>query len=93
MHATIRNYSGGGALADALVEHQDEVRDLISGIDGFRAYYIVRDGDGVTTLSVFDEETGADESTRAAAAWIAENLGDLGLAPPEVTSGPVVFSI
>lgn len=93
MHATIRNYSGGGALADALVEHQDEVRDLISGIDGFRAYYIVRDGDGVTTFSVFDDEAGADESTRAAAAWIAENLGDLGLAPPEVTSGPVLFSI
>jgi hypothetical protein len=93
MHATIRNYSGGAALSDALVEHQDEIRTLLTGIDGFRAYYIVRDGDGATTVSVYDDQTGADESTRQAAAWVAENLGDLGVAPPEVTSGPVVFSI
>ena len=93
MHATIRNYSGGAQLSDALVEHQDEIRTLLSGIDGFRAYYIIRDGDGATTVSVYDDQTGADESTRQAAAWVAENLGDLGVAPPEVTSGPVVFSI
>jgi N-acetylglutamate synthase/N-acetylornithine aminotransferase len=93
VHATIRNYSGAAALADALVEHQDDIRNLLTGIDGFRAYYIVRDGDGATTISVFDDQAGADESTRLAAEWIAENLGDLGVAPPEVTSGPVIFSI
>jgi hypothetical protein len=93
VHATIRNYSGAAALADALVEHQDDIRNLLTGIDGFRAYYIVRDGDGATTISVFDDQAGADESTRLAAEWVAENLGDLGVAPPEVTSGPVIFSI
>jgi len=93
MHATIRNYSAGSALADALVEHQDEIRTLLTGIDGFLADYIVRDGDGATTISVYDDEAGADESTRAAAQWVGENLGDLGVAPPAVTSGPVIFSI
>ena len=93
MHATIRNYSGAAALADALVEHQDDIRNLLTGIDGFRAYYIVRDGDGATTISVFGDQAGADESTRLAAEWVAENLGDLGVAPPDVTSGPVIFSI
>ena len=49
MHATIRNYAGGGALADALVEHEADIRTLITGVDGFRAYYVVRDPDGATT--------------------------------------------
>ena len=92
MHATIRNYSGGGALADALVEHEDEIRSLLTAIDGFRAYYVVRDPDGATTVSVFDEAAGAEESTRQAAAWVGENLGGLGLAPPQVTTGEVLLS-
>jgi len=92
LHATIRNYSGGRALADALAEHQNEIRDLLTGIDGFRAYYVVRDDDGATTVSVFDDEAGALESTRVAAEWVAENLGDLGVAPPQVMTGEVAFS-
>jgi hypothetical protein len=92
MHATIRNYAGGSALADALVEHEADIRSLITGIDGFRAYYVVRDPDGATTISVFDDQSGAEESTRVAAQWVGENLGDLGLAPPEVTTGEVLLS-
>jgi hypothetical protein len=93
MYATIRNYAGGGALADALVEHQAAVRDLISGVDGFRAYYVIRDPDGATTVSIFDDRAGAEESTRVAAAWVAENLGELGLAPPQVVTGEVLLSV
>jgi hypothetical protein len=92
MYATIRNYAGGAALADALVEHESDVRGVITGIDGFRAYYLVRDEDGVTTVSVFDDRDGAEESTRAAAAWVSENLGDLGVAPPQVSTGEVLLS-
>jgi hypothetical protein len=89
VHLTIRNYAGGGPLADALLEHEDEVRGVITGIAGFRAYYLIRDDDGITTVSVFDDEAGAAESTRAAAEWVSENLSDLDLAPPQVTSGKV----
>jgi N-acetylglutamate synthase/N-acetylornithine aminotransferase len=92
MYATIRNYAGGAPLADALVEHQDEIRTLLTAVDGFRAYYIVRDGDGATTVSVYEDQGGAEESTRVAAAWVGENLGDLGVAPPEVTTGEVLLS-
>ena len=92
MYATIRNYAGGGPLADALVENQDAIRTLLTEVNGFRAYYIVRDGDGATTVSVFDDQAGAEESTRVAAEWVGENLGDLGVAPPEVTTGEVLLS-
>jgi hypothetical protein len=93
MYATVRSYTNAPALTDALLEHQDEIRGLLTGIDGFRAYYLVRSGDGATTVSVYDDKAGADESTRLAASWVAENLGDLGVAPPQVTGGDVPFSI
>ena len=64
---------------------------LLTGIDGFQAYYVVRDNDGPTTISVFEDQAGALESIRAAAEWVAENLADLGGAPPSDT-GEVVFS-
>lgn len=37
MYATIRSYSAGD-LADALVSREGDVRQVITGIDGFRAY-------------------------------------------------------
>ncbi len=93
MYATLRYYTGH-ALADALATRESDVRQVIAGIDGFRAYYLVRTADDSTvTVSVFDDQAGAEESTRAAAAWVAENLADLNVSPPRVTGGEVVFSL
>ena len=72
MHAVIRAYNGNSALADALVEHADEVRQVISGIDGFKAYYVLKLAEGTSAVSVFENRDGADESSRAAAAWLSE---------------------
>jgi hypothetical protein len=91
-HATVRTYAGNRELADTLAEHEDEIRQVITGIDGFRAYFRVKGGDGTSSISVFEDQTGAEESNRAAAAWLAENLPDAGVAPPEVTAGEVVVS-
>ena len=91
MYATIRSYSESG-LADVLVEREGEVKDLISTIDGFRAYYAVRTGAGTTTISVFDDQAGAEASTAAAAGWIAENLQDASFGAPQVSTGEVAVS-
>jgi heme-degrading monooxygenase HmoA len=92
MYATIRNYAGNSGLADALVEHEAEVRGIVSGIDGFQAYYLLKTADGAASISVFADEAGASESTRAAGAWVGENLPQNAGTPPEVTSGEVVIS-
>jgi hypothetical protein len=92
MYATIRSYSGGAGLADALVAHKDEVRELISTIDGFRAYYLLRTTDGATTISVFADQEGAQASNAAAAKWLAENLADVSPGSPQVTAGEVALS-
>ncbi len=92
MHATVRIYSGANELADALVERQDEVKQLIGEIDGFKAYYLVRASDGATSISVYDTEAGAEESNRVAAAWVAENLPDLKIAAPQISAGEVAIN-
>ncbi len=92
MYATVRTYSGGPELADALVSHEADVKSLISGIDGFKAYYLVRTTDGTVSISVYENEAGANESTSAAANWISENLPELGGSAPQVSAGEVVIS-
>ncbi len=91
MYATVRTYSGND-LADAIVGNESEVKRIISEIDGFKAYYLVRTADGTATISVYEDEAGAEESNRVAAAWIAENLPDLKIASPQISAGEVVLS-
>jgi heme-degrading monooxygenase HmoA len=91
MYVTIRAYQGNSDLADALVEHESDVRRLIGEIDGFRAYYLLKLSEGTASVSVFDTQEGADESSRAAAAWLAENLPDMS-ATPYVTAGEAVLN-
>jgi hypothetical protein len=42
---------------------------------------------------VFEDENGAEESSRRAAEWLHENLGNLSISPPQVTAGEVVISV
>ena len=90
MYAVIRAYAGNSDLADALVEREEEIRQLIGGIDGFKAYYLLKLAEGTSTISIFDDQAGAEESSRTAAAWLAENLPDLNVAAPYVTAGNVL---
>jgi heme-degrading monooxygenase HmoA len=91
VYATVRTYSAASELADALVGKAADVKDLIKGIDGFKAYYLVRTADGAVSVSVYEDQAGADASTAAAAAFIRENLPDLSVAAPQVSAGEVVL--
>ncbi|HST17735.1 MAG TPA: hypothetical protein VLK36_08705 [Gaiellaceae bacterium] len=91
MYAVIRAYTGNDELADRLAERSEDVRQLISGINGFKAYYLLKLAEGTSTVSVFEDQAGAEESNRVAAAWLAENLPDLSVAAPYVTAGEVLL--
>ena len=63
MYATIRSYASDRGV-DALVERQSEVRDLLTGINGFHAYYILRTPDGgAVSVSVYADAAGTATPT------------------------------
>ena len=89
MYMVVRRYTGASALADAMVHREQEVRDLISTVPGFRAYYAARAGGGgaVATITICDSKDGTDESSRRAADWVRTNLSGPSINPPEITEG------
>lgn len=93
MYATIRSYSESTGLTDALLDHENEVRQVIRQIDGFRGYYLVRPSEGeAVTISLFEDQSGGQESSRRAAEWLTENLPDVSISSPQVMAGEVVLS-
>lgn len=91
MFVAIRRYEVDAASAATITRHVDEgFIPLIKAAPGFRAYYWIDAGDGVmASVSVFDDEAGAQESVRLAADYVREHLAPLMPHPPEVTAGAV----
>ena len=44
------------------------------------------------TISVYETREGAEESNRAAAEWVGENLPDLRVSPPTIIAGEALLS-
>jgi hypothetical protein len=64
---------------------------IISTIPGFVALYLVDAGGGVMiSTSVFQDQSGAEESNRRAADYVRQNLASLLPNPPQITAGEVV---
>lgn len=88
MYVVVRRYTGAAALVDAMVPRAQEIRDLISSVPGFRAYYAVDGGNGtVATITICDSKEGTDESIRRAADWVRQNVTGASMSPPEITEG------
>ena len=92
MHVAIRRYQmDPSASVEELMRRVNEgFIPIIKDAPGFLAYYAVDSGLGtVTTVSVFENQAGADESNRMAADWVRENLASMLPNPPEITAGEV----
>ena len=94
MHAVIRSYSGEGAseVFDLIEQRNEDVRTLISGVPGFISYTAVRTADGGVTVTVCEDQTGTDESSKRAAAWVKEN-STMAVNPPSISQGSTVLHI
>ena len=91
MYVTVRRYKNAAALADAMKAKSSEVKELISSIPGFVSYFATRDGDSVTSMSVYNDKAGCDESTRRAGEWVRANVQSMPTAP-DVSSGEVFLN-
>ena len=90
MYAVIRKYSFDPANNEEIDRKvRNEFMPLLKQSAGFRDYYWLDSGHGEgVSLSVFDDQTGAENSVGFAADWVHEHLAHL-LGTPEVTQGEV----
>ena len=88
MHTVIRRYEGVEEAAEVTRRAVEEFAPLLSGREGFQGYWVVDAGGGViATITIFETEEAAMDSTAAAAGWIRENLAQLVPNSPQVTQG------
>jgi hypothetical protein len=91
MYATVRRYEGVTDPSEAGRRVNEGFVPLISKVPGFVAYYWVDAGGGVMiSTSVFQDQSGAEESNKSAADYVRENLASLLPKPPQITAGEVV---
>lgn len=93
MFASVRRYEGiDPGSVDEIMRLVDEgFSNIISQAPGFIAYYALDAGNGViASISVFEDQAGADESNNLAADWVGENLAAYIQTPPQTTAGDVL---
>jgi heme-degrading monooxygenase HmoA len=78
---------------DELAQNQEAIEKIISGIDGFVSYTLLRTEDGGITLSVYRDRAGAEASTRQAQAWTQANISPAAQSAAEVRQGEVILHL
>ena len=91
MYTVIRNYTGAPGFADELKKRSKEVESEISTVPGFIAYYLIKTPEGAASVTVCDNRSGCDESTKRASNWIRKNMPDSKIATPQIIAGDLAF--
>jgi heme-degrading monooxygenase HmoA len=84
-----------GLLGDAIQRIENRFVPLIRTMPGYVEYFVMQAGEeeGVT-ISVFERQEQAEESSRRAAEWVSQNLAAVVSGPSEIVSaGNIWFHI
>jgi hypothetical protein len=92
MYVAVRRYEGVTDPSEVIRHVNEGFLPIISEVPGFVNYYFVDAGEGVLlSISVFEHQSGAEESTWRAGEYIGEHgLASMFPNPPQVTDGEIV---
>ncbi len=92
MYASFRRYVvHPGSIGEIARQVDKGFLPIIRDIPGFVAYYVVDAGNGIgLSISIFEDQTGAEQSAAAARDHIKENLASLFPNPLEIMDGQVI---
>jgi hypothetical protein len=95
MFASIRRYETAPEDVSVIIQRaRDGFVPLITQTKGFRAYYFIETGKGqFATISIFDAQEQAESSVTLARNWVAENMDDIAVPPPQADAGEVVIHL
>ena len=98
MYATIRRYTPKGTLdSKTLDDFKHRIENgflpIVQDIRGFHGYHLLRVGDKeMVSISIFEDKTGAIESTRRAADFVKKDPLRDKLGSPEILEGDLLVS-
>lgn len=91
MYLVVRNYKNlKGNQQEISSKINSSFIPAVSKIKGFVDYYCVFSGDNsLTSVSVFQDQKGANESVKLAAEWVVKNLPGAFPEKPQILAGDV----
>lgn len=89
----MRRPVAGSDLGDRLRARSDEIVQLISEVEGVRAYYLIQAGADSISVTISDHEAGGNRSSEVAAEWLQNNMADAAPPSPTISSGSVTVSL
>lgn len=95
MYAVVRTYTGAGAtrLFDVLEQRKRDVEAVIREVPGLKSYTLLRSNEGGVSVTVCEDQAGAEQSLKVAREFIQKNAPDSGASPPTVLQGTVIVQI
>jgi len=99
MYATIRRYtpkdptSAKDMFTELKVRIEKKFLPMLREVPGFHGYYVINASDReLVTVSLFENKTGAQESTRRAAEFVRNDPLKDKLATPEIIEGELLIT-
>ncbi len=92
MHVVVRKYATSPSYVEQVRPKLAHLEETMRALPGFVAYYFVETEDGITTITVTEDETGTTESMGRAVTWMQENTPVDLPGTPEVTRGDTLIS-
>ena len=95
MYVVVRDYRGEASdVVDQAKQRQESLKETMGGIKGLIGYYIVDTGNGgLASVSIFEDQAGAEESIRVAASWVREHMAQWAPNPPNIIQGEVAINL
>jgi hypothetical protein len=87
MHVVVRKYTASPEYVDEARSTLDRLEEMMRSLPGFVAYYFVETDDGITTVTVTEDETGTGKSMGMAEDWIKLETPNNSPGAPAVTQG------
>jgi hypothetical protein len=92
VHAVIGTYEDA-ALADAVVARKESLEAALSGISGFRAFYLVRSPMLTVSITLCDDEAACELSSERAAEYLREYAAQDPAPSPTIAAGDVLVQL
>jgi hypothetical protein len=92
-YAVIRQYDNVRGDIDKIVQiDRDDFVPLIRNMPDFVSYWVAADETGaLRSVTIFENETGVDDSTQKAAAFVNNKLASMLPDPPRITKGSLDY--